>query len=190
MSSAHGSRVAAIAGRRIDAPDAKAPRFPSSAASEVKTAVQRLLRDHDIRLVVASAACGADILALEAASDLGIRTRIILPFDRERFRATSVVDRGEEWGQRYDAVLERADAEGDVLLLEGGNDDDDAAYGRATERIVADALAFARAAGSTPLAIAIWDERPRDSGDATRDFIDRASAAGMDLVSIPTLAET
>lgn len=187
MSSSVRSGIAAVAGRRIDAPDAER-KFPPSAESVVKGDVKRILSDRSIGVLVASAACGADIVALEAAMELGVRTRIILPFDRERFRETSVVDRGEEWGQRYDAILNQA-ARPDIVVLEAGEGDDDDAYGRATARIVDEASTLARERGSTPLAIAIWDERPRDSGDATKDFMDRASAAGMHIVSISTLAK-
>lgn len=59
------STVAAIAGRRIDAPGTKPARFPISAVASVKSAVKRLLEARGTRVAVAAAACGADILALK-----------------------------------------------------------------------------------------------------------------------------
>ena len=38
------------------------------------------------RAVVCSAACGADILALEGAAQLGLGRRVVLPFSRQQFR--------------------------------------------------------------------------------------------------------
>ena len=186
MSLAEPTNVAAIAGRRIDAPTTEVARFPAELAPAVKAAAKRLFSDRGIGFVVASAACGADILALEGAIELGIRIRVVLPFDRQRFRSTSVVDRGQDWGPRYDAILAAADAGGGVVVLEAGAGGDDAAYGRATVRIIDDARALALERRSRSIAIAIWDEQPRHSGDATKDFLDRASVAGLEVVSIST----
>jgi hypothetical protein len=178
--------VAAVAGRRVDAPDSAAPRFPAQAVPRVAEAVKKLLAEHHVVAVVASAACGADIVALEAASDLGIRTRIVLPFDAERFLRTSVADRGEEWGDRYRAVLQRATARGDVVVIEEGPGTDDQAYARATERILSETQALARSNGARAIALAIWDEKPRSGTDATRDFIDSARRQEMATFSIAT----
>src|SRR5664279_2133900 len=90
--------VAAVAGRRVDAPDAREVRFPANAELMVRNDIQRLLVEYGIGTLVSSAACGADIVALEVAVELGLRLVIVLPFERHRFRATSVTDRGEAWG--------------------------------------------------------------------------------------------
>jgi tetratricopeptide (TPR) repeat protein len=176
--------VAAIAGRRIDAPGADPSRFPPSAAAVVKAGVARLLKKHEVGTLVASAACGADILALEAAEENGARTRIILPFAADRFRQTSVVDRGGDWGERFDALMKRAGARGDVVVLAPEADGDEAAYGRATARIVAEAAELAARAGVKPIAIPICDAAPKARADATKDFADRAEAAGMTVFTI------
>lgn len=180
--------VAAVAGRRVDAPDSPAQRFPAQAVPRVAEAVRRFLADHHVVAVVASAACGADIVALEAASDLGIRTRVVLPFDAERFLRTSVADRGEEWGDRYRAVLQRADARGDLVVLEEASGTDDAAYARATKRILSETQALAGSNRARAIALAIWDENPRSGTDATRDFIDFARGQKMTTFSIATNA--
>ena len=58
-----------------------------------------------VRVLVCSAASGADLLALGVASEMGIRRRVLLPFARALFRETSVADRPGDWGERYDRVL-------------------------------------------------------------------------------------
>jgi len=97
-----GPIIAVAAGRRIDSPGAIPSRFPVWAIPRVEAELRLVLRDRAVTTVVSSAACGADILVLEAAAELTIRTRIVLPFSRERFRHTSVVDRGLEWGARFE----------------------------------------------------------------------------------------
>jgi hypothetical protein len=86
--------VIAVAGRRIDAANAQVARFPFENVSAVRSALLRTFGNAGARLIVASAACGSDLLALDAASAMGIDTRIVLPFAPEVFRETSVVDRG------------------------------------------------------------------------------------------------
>src|SRR5882724_2948279 len=175
-----GRGVAAIAGRRIDAPDTKDSRFPGRVAPRVSADVARHLVDRGIGVVVASAACGADILALEVALELAIRIRIVLPFERGRFRETSVVDRGVAWGERYDRALDAAAQRGDLITLESGSGDDNAAYSRATARIIEEAAMLARDSGEKAVCIAVWDGKPRATGDATQEFVERAKQAGME----------
>jgi hypothetical protein len=182
---AEGPTVAAVAGRRVDAPGAPA-RFPAGAVPVVAAAVKAFLAGHGVVAVVASAACGADIVALEAALELGIRTRIVLPFERGRFRRTSVEDRGIEWGSRYQAVIERADGQGDLVVLDDAKGSDDDAYARANARILAETLDLAHLSHARCIALAIWDEKPRSGTDATRDFLEAAKGQGMIPFSIRT----
>src|SRR6202007_3063310 len=93
---------------------------------------------------VCSAACGADLIALEEAERLGLRRRIVLPFPAKRFRETSVTDRPGEWGALYDRLIGEAKAAGDLVVL-SGTGDDDAAYAAANTTIVHEAEELARA---------------------------------------------
>ncbi len=59
-------------------------------------------------IVFSSAACGADLLFVEAALDCGAEVNLVLPFQRDDFVRTSVATGGSEWMPRFDAVLARA----------------------------------------------------------------------------------
>jgi hypothetical protein len=67
--------VIALAGRRIDAPDAETPRFPLAAVPFVREQLDALFADRGATALVCSAACGADLVALDAATELGLRCR-------------------------------------------------------------------------------------------------------------------
>jgi class 3 adenylate cyclase len=57
----------------------------------------------------ASAACGSDILFLEAMLDRGAEVSIVLPYDRNEFVSDSVdFVLNSNWRSRFDRVLERA----------------------------------------------------------------------------------
>ena len=106
--------VIAFAGRRIDPEPSGQPRFPFRRADAVRGAIAKRLGSAGARALVCSAACGADLLALDAAGELGIRARIVLPFRADRFRETSVLDRPnrEFWGSLFDRVTAAASGDG------------------------------------------------------------------------------
>jgi hypothetical protein len=100
--------VLAFAGHLIDAPERATPRFPPALAPAVAAAIgERLARMH-LPVVYTSAACGADLIFVEAALDLGAEVNVVLPFDREDFVRTSVAPGGDSWTNRFDRALSRA----------------------------------------------------------------------------------
>ena len=173
--------VAALAGRRIDAPDADARRFPLEQASAVRSALSYALLKRQVCKLICSAACGADLLALEAARALGIHRRIILPFAADAFRLTSVVDRPGDWGPRYDQLLAESQETGDLLVL-NGQPGDEYAYSQANRAIVDEALSSAH----RNLAIIVWEGKSRGEGDATEEFRRLAAGAGFAELTIST----
>jgi hypothetical protein len=176
--------ITALAGRRIDAADAQDRRFPAENEAVVAQRIRDLLVGTASTGVVASAACGADILALECAREFGLNRRVVLAFSRERFRSTSVADRGEEWGRRFDAILAGLRRDDIIELnLEG---DEDAAYAATNARILDEAEKLA--AGRRVLAVVVWDGVASvDSADLTDAFRQLAIARKLETFSIPTL---
>lgn len=185
--------IIALAGRRIDATDATTPRFPLQNAAAVRERIHAFLVDRKATALVCSAACGADLLALDAAGELGIRRRIILPFEQNRFRAASVTDRPGEWGALFDRITKEVQAAGNLVILndEGANDEIFAT----TNRVILDeALTLAHQtphykrdqAANSVLAVLVWDGQPRGEGDLTVDFADEARARGLPVLEIAT----
>jgi hypothetical protein len=82
--------VIALAGRRPDPPDATTSAFALRDVPMVVAELRALIRQLDPIAIVSSAACGADLLAQQIAGELRIRRRVVLPFETERFRETSV----------------------------------------------------------------------------------------------------
>jgi tetratricopeptide repeat protein/adenylate/guanylate cyclase family protein len=100
--------VLAFAGHMIDAPDRSTPRFPAALAPAVAAAIRERLSRLHLPVVYTSAACGADLLFVEAALDVGAEVNVVLPFDREDFVRTSVAPAGDAWTTRFDDALSRA----------------------------------------------------------------------------------
>src|SRR5688572_4504791 len=108
--------VMAFAGRRIDAENSKTARFPSQNKGAVLAVLTSIFMKEMPLVLTASAACGSDLLAVEAATRVGIRSiRIVLPFSPEIFRETSVTDRAnaDYWGKLFDHHIANAQARSD-----------------------------------------------------------------------------
>src|ERR1700730_18749721 len=105
----------------------------------VRRRIVDLLAEEHTEALVCSAACGADLIALEEAERLGLRRRIVLPFAAKRFRETSVIDRPGDWGPVFDRLIYSAEAARDLVALDWKDGDDDAPYAAASQAIISEA---------------------------------------------------
>lgn len=177
--------VVVVVGRRIDAPDAPAPQFPVSSVPVVAAAIHQLLQKVQVTTLVSSAACGVDLLAIRAATTLGARTRIVLPFSADRFKVTSVTDRPGSWETLYDRAIQRAAQAVDLVNLE--LPDNEQAYLDVNERLIDEALQVAGT--GVPHAVIVWNG-PRSGGlDVTAHLARCASTANFYLHTLPIPTE-
>jgi hypothetical protein len=180
--------VVALAGRRVDPDGVTPPRFPLRNVRLVQTRIAEFLTSEHAEALVCSAACGADLIALEAAESLGIRRRVVLPFSPRRFRLTSVVDRPGEWGPLFRKLIRKARHADDLVILHNDAEGGDSAYEDANRAIIREAEALVRMSGTGKrlIAVAVWEGAPRGGDDATQHFLDLAAKAGFELRSIST----
>lgn len=173
--------VIALAGRRVDAPGAPV-RFPAANASRVQNRIRQVLADLGAKALVCSAACGADILALEAAGEDGLRRRVVLPFLPALFRETSVADRPGDWGERYDLLM--GEVELAQLNFEPG---DETAYAAVNHSILDEAMALAADLDQGVTAIIVWNGTSRGESDLTAAFRDEAARRGLPVIDVLTV---
>jgi hypothetical protein len=185
-----GDAIVALAGRQIDASDIDQPRFPIEAVPTVRRRLAQLLGDERAKSLVCSAACGADLIALDEAERLGLRRRIVLPFPPQRFRETSVIDRPGNWGPLFDHHIAAAAAADDLVVLSDQAGGDEAAYVAANEAIIREAQTLARdGAAHRLVAVLVWEEAAKSGIDATAGFRELAVKAGFQERSVQTLEE-
>ena len=179
--------IIALAGRRVDAVDAQQHRFsPSPENVEiVRERIRTLLQTQGATALVSSAACGADLLALREAGNLRLRRRIVLAFDREKFRATSVTDRPGDWGLLYDKVLNEVERNGDLLVIQPNSEDK--AYAEANHVIVDEAISVGLELQQPVTAVLVWDGKSHGEGDLTAEFGDYARNKGVPVTDVMTL---
>ncbi len=186
--------IIALAGRRIDPLDAAVPRFPLEKSLAVRENIRRVLLEKHATALVCAAACGADLLALDAAGELGVQRHIILPFAPQQFRAASVVDRPGEWGSLFDRVISEVEAAGNLVILNEDKEDDEV-FAITNRAILDEAQSLARqsfpaeseSSANVVLALIVWDGQSRGEGDLTLDFANEARARAIPVTEIATM---
>lgn len=176
--------IIALSGRRVDALGAEQPRFPLQNVARVKDEVRQSLQNQQASAVVSSAACGADLIALSEAGSLGLRRRVVLPFEPGRFRETSVVDRPGDWGVIYDQVINEVKANGDLIVLDKTEQDDP--YAATNKVILNEAIALAGQTQEPVGTLLIWDGASRGKEDFTESFGTESRKLGLPVFEILT----
>lgn len=190
--------IIALAGRRIDAKDADPSRFPPRNRKKVKETLKTLFKKTSVKGLVCSAACGADLLALEAADELNLHYRIVLPSERKKFREKSVTDRGGDWGEVFDKIYNKAKKRREVIELISSTENDEI-YIETNNRILDEAVLLARKCSHKAvkdvseeliekkiLVVIVWEGKSRGDDDITAKFAETGRSRGFKLEQVLT----
>jgi len=177
--------IIALAGRRVDAIDATQSKFPLQNVDRVSRAVRALFELHQVTAVVSSAACGADLIGLAEAGKLGLRRRIVLPFDRAKFRETSVIDRPGDWAALYDKILDEVESRNDLTVVNTATHAEP--YSMVNGLILADAVSLGREEGEPVNAALVWDGISRGKQDFTDELGVEARKLGLAVLEVLTI---
>lgn len=185
-----GKLIIALAGRRIDPPDSE-PHFPLTSVDRVTAELEHRITS-EAGALVCSAACGADLLALEIAESAGVPYHIVIPFDVDEFRKRSVTDRpGLSWGPLFDRLVAQA-AKAGRLWVDKLDPEADESFRTSNVRILelARSLAVPRLGegfSSQLIAIVVWEGRSRGAGDITEHFKLAAEQEGFRIETVLTV---
>jgi hypothetical protein len=163
-------------GCQADEPGRDNPRLPADAAEETFGRIRGLLQSLKPTCAVGALASGADILFARAALEEGIPLKVLLPFDADTFRKTSVEPAGQPWIGDYQRIMTTAG----VTVADAGLDAADPdVYHKHNVALLDHAAALAR-----PGAERVWllSVRPKPnplSPSVTDDLMSRAEERGM-----------
>ena len=165
-------QVFLFSGHMIDAADRSQPRFPPDKEPLAAAAIGKLLDQlgagaNDV--AISSAACGGDLLFVEACLQRGVRVEIYLPFVEEEFLQESVNFAGEHWRKKFFSVKERVHnwhiMSHELPPLQDGED----AFARVNLWMLDRALAY----GSQNIRfICLWDRKAGDGPGGTKQLHD------------------
>jgi class 3 adenylate cyclase len=177
-------RVAIFAGHVVDQPGRAPDRFPESLVPRVQEEIEAWLEREDVRIGFSSAACGSDLLFVEALLKRGGEAHVILPFAPGVFRETSVAIGGETWVKRYERVLERSIVE---TVSERPLRFGEVAYDHANQFLHGRAIMHAARLSTDLLRLAVWDGHGGDGPGGTNDVVSQWSrlTQPIDVICVP-----
>jgi hypothetical protein len=160
--------------------------------NQIRFGIADALARLDAQIGLSSAACGSDILFLEAMLKREGEINVILPHIKEEFIKSSVtLIPGSDWGPRFEAVLEQATqviiasenrASGNAMVYEYAN-------------LLLDGLAILRAKmlDTELIPLVVWDGGVGDGPGGTSSLIQHWRSHGLEpeIIDITRLlAET
>lgn len=175
--------VAVFSGHMIDRSDRAEPRFPAHLEHAVKNALRSVLTRHNVGFGYSSAACGSDILFLEAIFDLKAEGYVVLPYEKSSFIADSVdTVPGANWRERCDQVLEKATQV--TVCSDRPKNDTQAAYEYANMMLRGLGMIRARQVETHVIPIVVWDGKPGDGPGGTASMVRQWTSRGFQVETI------
>jgi class 3 adenylate cyclase len=163
--------VAVFTGHMVDHPARSSPRFPKELEQAIAGQIQERVKRLEVGFGYSSAACGSDILFLEAVLEAGGEICVVLPYDKEEFVKDSVSFAGDEWSARMERVLSRAAhvETASTQKMELGA----VSYDYANQLVFGLASIRARQLETKLAPMAVWDGAKGDGPGGTASVIER-----------------
>lgn len=164
-------RIAVFSGHLIDAPNRPQPRFPPHLETQVYQALRQKLAEHNIQFGYACAACGSDILFLEAILERSGEIHMVLPYPEAQFRQDCVdIIPGSNWGERFQRLLQSATS---VSVAVNSVYEEDTSIYEYTHRLLHGLGKMRAQTLDTELVpMAVWDGKPGDGFGGTATMVE------------------
>jgi len=162
--------VVVFTGHALDRPG-EGPHFPPALEAVVRAEIAKQLDELNAQIGYSTAACGADLLFIEAMLERGAEVNVVMPFAIDDFIAEDVRYGGPRWEMRFKNALKLAASVtyateerflGHEMLYRFANQ---CLHGLATLR-----SGFLR---TSPYLLAVWDMMPGSLVGGAGDFIDQ-----------------
>ncbi len=152
--------VIAFSGHMVDLPNRSETRFPVNLEKDVREKIDVSLKQFHSIIAYSSAACGSDIIFLEAIQELKGQTHIVLPFVQQDFIDTSVSIAGNEWLKRFHTVIGKATSVS--YATREGYLGDDSLFAYANDLIQGNSLLKAEQLNSHVIFLAVADRAQKN----------------------------
>jgi tetratricopeptide (TPR) repeat protein len=176
--------VVVFTGHMIDRPGRTSPRFPARLEKVVAAAIATELEELNAGFGFSGAACGSDILFLEAMMQRG-HINIVLPFAVDEFVKTSVsFTSAGNWTERFREVLQQAE---NVQIASGAPSEwGGIVFEYANLLLLGLAQLRSRALDTELVGLAVWDGNPGDGPGGTEQTVKSWRKRGLKVAVINT----
>lgn len=176
--------VVVFTGHMIDRPGRERPRFPPRLERAVAAAIDAELRALNAGFGFSGAACGSDILFLEAMMKRG-HIHVVLPFGVDEFVKTSVaITPDKSWAERFQRVLHGAE---NVQVASGAPSEwGGIVFEYANLLLLGLAQLRSRALDTELIGLAVWDHHAGDGPGGTAETVKSWRQRGLKVVEIQT----
>jgi tetratricopeptide (TPR) repeat protein len=176
--------VVVFTGHMIDRPGRERPRFPARLEKKVAERIEKELAMLNAGFGFSGAACGSDILFLEAMLKRG-HVHIVLPFAVDEFVKTSVaIAEDNRWTERFTRVMQRAE---DVHVASGAPSEwGGIVFEYASLLLLGLAQLRSRALDTDLVGLTVWDHNPGDGPGGTAETVKSWRQRGIKVVEIYT----
>lgn len=186
--------VIVYTGHMIDEPNSQSPRFGPQLERAVRQRIDETLDRLNPKIAYGSAACGADLLFVEALLDRKAEVNLVLPFKADDFVETSVRHAGLQWVERFHRALEQCGERVTYATSEqylGTRE----LFGFTNHLIETLAYLRARSLATSPELVAVLNRDAQIAPGGTADFVSRWPDKNkpphvIDLASIPVPSES
>ena len=170
--------IVVFTGHLVDRPHATV-RFPASQIVQVAEEIKRHLREVGAGFGFAAAACGGDLLFLEALDELGGESHIVLPLPIEPFIEASVSVPGErDWEADFHRLLAAA---ADITVINEFSREARAEHFEYANHVMTGlAILQSRLVGARIVPMALWDERPARGPGGTGSLVAVWNSLGLE----------
>jgi pilus assembly protein FimV len=162
--------VVVFTGHPLDRPG-EGPHFPPGLEATVRAEIARSLDELGAQIGYSMAACGSDLLFIEAMLERGAEVNVVMPFALDDFIANNVRYGGPRWEMRFRNALKLANTV--TYATEERHLGHEMLYRFANQCLHGLATLRAGFLLSAPYLLAVWDMMPGSLVGGAADFIDQ-----------------
>ncbi len=162
--------VGGFTGHPLDRPG-EGPHFPPGMEAAVRAEIAQQLEELNAQVGYSMAACGSDLLFIEAMLERGAEVNVVMPFALDDFVANDVRYGGPRWEMRFRNALKLAASV--TYATEERYLGHDMLYRFANQCLHGLATLRSGFLHTSPYLLAVWDKMPGSLVGGAGDFIDQ-----------------
>jgi class 3 adenylate cyclase/tetratricopeptide (TPR) repeat protein len=182
--------VIIFSGHMLDRSNRAKPRFPAALLPQITAEIEKRLAQCNATIGISSAACGSDLLFVQAMLARGAEIHVVLPWRKEEFIRTSVaVVHDPIWAERFTRALNEATSL--TFLSQQSAPSGSLGYVYCNDCMNGMAIYRAETLGSQVVPMAVWDGKRGDGLGGTSSFVSfwRSRERDVEIIQLPSLEE-